>query len=67
MYSVMIVEDELLTRMTLCNAVDWKKFNMTVVKEAANGQEAWEACQELKPQLVVTDIRMPDMSGMELI
>lgn len=67
MYKAMIVEDEMFVRMGIKMSVDWDKLGIGEVKEYANGQLAWEAYQEEKPDLILTDLKMPVMSGMELI
>lgn len=67
MYKVMIVEDEMLVRIGLKNSVDWSKFNMQVIADLSDGQSAWEQYHQERPDLIITDIRMPKMDGMELI
>jgi len=67
MYKVAIVEDEMLVRLGLKNSVDWSKFGMEVVADLPDGQAAWEHYQREKPDVVITDIRMPKMDGMQLI
>lgn len=67
MYKVMIVEDEMLVRIGLKNSVDWSKFNMQVIADLPDGQSAWEQYHQERPDLIITDIRMPKMDGMELI
>ena len=67
MYRVLIVEDEMLVRLGLKNSIEWNKFDMTIVSDVTNGQEAWEAYEKEQPDLIITDIRMPVMNGMELI
>lgn len=69
MYSVMIVEDEMLVRLGFKHSVSWEKYNMVVCADAANGQEAWEYYSKAatKPDLIITDLKMPLMDGMELI
>ncbi|MFC5401671.1 response regulator [Cohnella soli] len=67
MIKVLIAEDEMLVRIGLKNSVDWQKFGMRVVADVSNGQLAWEAVQRERPDLVLTDIKMPVMDGIELI
>lgn len=67
MISVLIAEDELLVRLGLKNMVDWESAGMSVVADVGNGAEAWEAYQRLHPDLMIVDLKMPVMGGMELI
>jgi two-component system, response regulator YesN len=67
LYRVIIVEDELLVRMGLKNSINWGKFGMQIVADAADGQTAYELYEKLKPDLIITDLNMPVMSGMVLI
>ncbi|WP_314586004.1 response regulator [Paenibacillus terrigena] len=66
-YSVFIVDDESWVVESLKVSVDWKKYGFEVVGEAYNGLEALQLMRDLKPDVVFTDIRMPGMSGLELI
>ncbi|MEK4239959.1 response regulator transcription factor [Paenibacillus sp. FSL H7-0714] len=66
-HKVLIVEDEILVRMGLKNSIQWSKFNMIVAAEASNGQEAWDIFLKEKPDVVITDLRMPILDGMALI
>ena len=67
MYTVMIVEDELLVRMGLMASISWDSFGLRVVAEASNGNEAWALFQQHRPDIVMTDIRIPGMSGLQLM
>lgn len=66
MYRVMIVDDELYIRKSFCNRIDWVSYNMCVVGEASNGQEAYELVPGLQPDLIFLDIRMPVLDGFDL-
>ncbi|MEH7247166.1 response regulator [Neobacillus niacini] len=66
MIKVLIADDEFIVRKGLIATVDWKKFGMEVIAEAPNGQKAWELFQQHCPEVVVTDIVMPEMNGIEL-
>ncbi|BFT72560.1 response regulator [Paenibacillus sp. P36] len=63
---VMIVDDESIVRKGLRSTVPWGKYGMEVVADASNGRKAWEAFLEHRPQVVITDIVMPEMDGIEL-
>jgi len=67
MYTVLIAEDELLVRMGIASSVPWMQMGMHVVAETADGASAWEAFQKFQPDIVIADIRMPKMNGLELL
>ena len=66
MYRVMIVDDEKAIRNLLKISVDWKSFNMEPVGEASSGAEAINIIDEIRPDVVFADIKMPFMDGIEL-
>lgn len=63
---VLIVDDEQLVRKGLRMTTDWEKHGMVVVDDAPNGSVGWQKFVEYRPQLVITDIVMPEMDGIEL-
>lgn len=65
-YSVLIVDDEYLIRQGVEFMIDWEKEGFTIIGKAANGREALELAQSRHPDLVISDIVMPEMDGMEL-
>lgn len=67
MIRTMIVDDEAWVCTLICNIVDWSNYGYAIVKRAYSGSEALAAIQELKPDLVFTDIRMPGIDGLALI
>jgi YesN/AraC family two-component response regulator len=67
MNTVLIAEDELLIRMALESSIPWKEFNFEVVASVADGKKAWAAYQQYRPDVVLTDILMPGLDGIELI
>ena len=66
MTKVMIVDDEKYVRMGIKNETDWALIGCEVVAEASNGIDALEAAEQTRPDLVISDIRMPKMDGLEL-
>lgn len=67
LYRVMIVEDEKFVRSGLKNMIPWSSLGMEVVIDAKNGKEAYEYYFQYKPEIILTDLRMPLMGGIELI
>lgn len=67
MRNVLIVEDEVLVRIGLKNSVSWDKLGLNVIADVSNGEEGWEAFERQRPDIVITDIKMPVMDGIELI
>lgn len=67
MYRVLVVDDEPMIREGLCALIEWEEYGYEVADTAANGQEAVEKCSGLQPDLIIIDIRMPGMNGMEAI
>lgn len=67
MIKVVLVDDEMLVRMGLKAAVDWAGLGFEVVGDACDGEQGVELCRALSPQLVITDIMMPKLDGLEMI
>lgn len=67
MYRVLIVEDEELLRKGLIFTFDWASLSCLIVGEARNGAEGLELIDTLKPDLVITDIKMPVMDGLTML
>jgi two-component system response regulator YesN len=67
MYKIVIIDDEKMIREGLVNTMPWKEMGIKVVGSANNGQTALEIIREKKPHIVLTDIRMPKMDGLQLI
>ena len=67
MFKVVLVDDEIYARQGLKQFTDWRKHGFDIVAEAANGEEALHIIEQTSPDLVVTDIRMPELDGLQLI
>lgn len=67
MLKVLIADDEERVCQLINRLIDWEDLHMEVVGMAANGIEAAEKVQELLPDILITDIRMPGCNGLELI
>lgn len=66
MIQVLLVEDEEMTMNLLKIIVNWEEFHMKLIGCASNGQDALFFIREKKPDLIVTDIKMPIMDGLKL-
>lgn len=67
MYKVMVVDDEKFIRKGIINRTRWEEYGFSVAAEADNGQEALQLLEEVSPEAVFVDIRMPVMDGLEFI
>ena len=67
MYSILIVDDRTLIRKGLIKMIDWEALNAELAGEAENGNRAIEIIDEKNPDIVITDIRMPDCDGISLL
>ena len=67
LYRIILVDDEEEVRTSIIKKIDWKSAGFQVVGDAENGQDALEKIEQLEPDVVMTDIRMPYMDGLTLI
>ena len=66
MYTIVVADDEEELRRAIIRRINWEEIGFQVVGEAENGVEALEMVSEKEPDLLLTDIRMPFISGVEL-
>ncbi|MDQ0208196.1 response regulator [Alkalicoccobacillus murimartini] len=67
MYKVLLVDDEINILEGIAAVVDWKACEVKLMAKASNGVEAFELIEKDMPDIVITDIKMPGMNGVELI
>lgn len=67
MLKVLIVDDEPMVRKGIVLGFDWAAMDCVIVGEAANGEEGLAAVEAYNPNLIITDIRMPNMDGLEML
>lgn len=63
---LIVVEDEKIIRTGLLKHVPWQRLGVSEVEAAANGEEALAKTENFRPDIVLSDIRMPGMSGVDL-
>jgi two-component system response regulator YesN len=66
MYKVFLVEDEIVVREGIRNTIPWEKTAYTLAGEAPDGEMALSIIKDVKPDILITDIRMPFMDGLTL-
>jgi two-component system response regulator YesN len=67
MYKVLIAEDEEIIRRGLIFSQNWQELDCTVISECSNGEEGIKAIIKYCPDIVITDINMPVVDGLEMI
>lgn len=66
-YSVVIIDDEPWTREVVKHLGCWKELGLSIVGEASDGDLGLEMVRELRPDLILTDVRMPYLNGIDLV
>ena len=65
-YAVLLVDDEEEVIQVIMKKINWEGLGFSVIGYANNGMKALEMMEEFQPDVVMTDIKMPYMDGMEL-
>lgn len=67
MLRLLIVDDEEMICQAIADIIDWKKYNIQLIGTCTDGVEAYHTILDESPDIVMTDIRMPGISGLDLI
>ena len=67
MLKILIVDDEQVVRVYLQSIVNWEQYDCQVVTTCENGMEALEVMAQQPIDLILTDLEMPKMNGLQLI
>lgn len=67
MYRVLIVDDEPWVAYGISKLINWGELNFSVIGEAHDGVTALQMIKQMKPEVVISDIRMPGLNGIELL
>jgi two-component system response regulator YesN len=67
MYTMMLVDDDYITREGLRDLIDWENLGIKILGEAEDGAEALLVARSLKPDIVITDVVMPVMDGIQFV
>lgn len=66
MINVLIVDDEPFIRQGLVLLIDWNALGFKICGQASNGIQALECIEKVQPDLIISDIKMPEMDGLQL-
>lgn len=67
MYKVLLVDDEIWSLKGIRKLFEWEKMGFTVIAQVTDASEAFDIICSTEPDVVVTDIRMPEISGIQLL
>ncbi|WP_426452515.1 response regulator transcription factor [Paenibacillus sp. S-38] len=67
MYKLLIIDDEPIIRQGLRSIIDWERYEIRLCGEADNGIDGLRLCRELAPDIVIIDVKMPGLDGLEVI
>ncbi len=65
-YTVLIVDDESMPRKVLSEHLPWESFKVTRIFQASDGLEAIEQARQCMPDIIISDVKMPRMNGLEM-
>ena len=66
LYTVIVADDEDELREAVCSMIPWQEYGFNLLGSASNGLDALQLVEQYEPDLLLTDIRMPFISGIEL-
>lgn len=64
---VLIADDEVIIREGIANVIQWCDYGFTLLKPASSAEEVINRLEKEKPDILISDIRMKGMSGLELV
>jgi len=67
MYRIIVIEDETTVRRGIVLTINWEAMDCAIVGEAANGEDGLKLALRLVPDIIITDVKMPRMDGVEMI
>lgn len=67
MLHVLLVDDEPIVKIAFRTMIDWEELGFSICGTASDGREALALVKELQPDIIITDLKMPNMNGLQLI
>ena len=65
MYSILIIDDEPIVKIALRSILPWEEHGFSICGTASNGLEAMPLIEKHQPDVIITDLKMPEMDGLE--
>ena len=63
---ILVVDDEFIMRQGITHMIDWEQEGFQIIGQASNGQEALDMIKENTPDIIISDVVMPQINGIEL-
>ena len=67
MYSILIIDDEPIVKIALRSILPWEEHGFSICGTASNGLEAMSLIEKHQPDVIITDLKMPEMDGLEML
>ncbi|MBP2661860.1 MAG: two component transcriptional regulator, AraC family, partial [Firmicutes bacterium] len=66
MHRILIIDDDRIIRKGLAKTIPWEEYGFQLGGEAADGEQGLKLIEEVHPHIVISDIRMPFMDGLDM-
>lgn len=67
MYKIIVVEDDQIIRRGICQTIPWEEHGFVIAGEASDGENGLELIEKVQPHVVISDINMPFLNGLEMV
>lgn len=67
MYKMVVIDDDYLVRLGIKETIDWSLYNIEIIGTASNGEEGLKIIKTMNPDIIISDIKMPKIGGVELV
>lgn len=64
---ILVIDDEYLVRLGIRETINWSEYGFSIIGEASDGRKGLQLALDWKPEIILTDIRMPFMDGLEFM
>lgn len=67
MYKMVVIDDDYLVRLGIKETIDWSLYNIEIIGTASNGEEGLKIIKTMNPDIIISDVKMPKIGGVELV